>query len=136
MIILKKKRLLLTLNLIILALFACIYSISAYEKTTQTVALPVSNKVIILDAGHGYPDGGAEAKNGTTESNINLKIVLKVQNLLEQSGATVLLTRSDENGIYSQDANTLHEMKVSDMNQRVEIGNGSRCRYVCFYSFK
>lgn len=87
-------------------------------------------------AGHGYPDEGAEAKNGTTESNINLKIVLKVQNLLEQSGATVLLTRSDENGIYSQDANTLHEMKVSDMKQRVEIGNASRCRYVCFYSFK
>ena len=63
MIILKKKRLLLTLNLIILALFACIYSISAYEKTTQTVALPVSNKVIILDAGHGYPDEKTEQQN-------------------------------------------------------------------------
>ncbi len=56
MIILKKKRLILTANFIIIALLACIYSISAYEETQQTVALPVSNKVIILDAGHGLPD--------------------------------------------------------------------------------
>lgn len=62
---------------------------------------------------------------GTTEASINLKIAKKVQNLLEQSGATVLLTRSDENGIYAQNATTLREMKVSDMKNRVEIGNNS-----------
>lgn len=136
MVILKRKRLLLTVNLIILALFACIYSISAHEKTLETVALPVSNKIIILDAGHGNPDEGAQSNSGTTEASINLKIVLKVQQLLEQSGATVLLTRSDEGGIYSQDANTLREMKTSDMKQRVEIGNTSRSGYVYIDSFK
>ena len=136
MIILKKKRLIITANFIILALFACIYSIAAYEKTIETVTLPVSNKVIILDAGHGYPDEGAKSKSGTTESQINLKIVMKVQNLLEQSGATVLLTRSDEKGIYSEDVTTLRKMKVSDMNNRVEIGNNSRSRRICIYSSK
>lgn len=136
MVVLKKKRLLLTINLIIVALFACIYSISAHEKTVETVALPVSNKIIILDAGHGYPDEGAKSNNGIVEASINLKIVKKVQQLLEQSGATVLLTRSDEQGIYADDANTLRKMKVSDMKQRVEIGNGSRCRYIYFYSLK
>ena len=45
--------------------------------------------------------GGAESANGVHEDDINLAITLKVQNLLEQSGATVILTRSDENGIYS-----------------------------------
>ena len=25
-------------------------------KSVETVALPVSNKVVILDAGHGFPD--------------------------------------------------------------------------------
>ncbi len=68
---------------------------------------------------------GATGKNGVSESNINLKIVLKVKNLLEQNGATVILTRSDENGIYSADANTIKEKKVSDMKNRVEIGNNS-----------
>ena len=42
---------------------------------------------------------------GTTEAESNLKIALKVQNLLEQSGATVILTRSDENAIYDIDSN-------------------------------
>lgn len=64
-------------------------------------------------------------KQGVSESSINLKITKKVQNFLEQSGCTVLLTRSDENGIYSEDSNTIRQMKVSDMKNRVEIGNNA-----------
>ena len=73
----------------------------------------------------GGEDEGAQSKNGTTESSTNLKIALKVQNLLEQSGCTVILTRSDENAIYEQDAKTLRQKKVSDIKQRVKIGNSS-----------
>ncbi len=60
---------------------------------------------------------------GTTEAQTNLKIALKLQNLLEQSGTTVILTRSDENGIYDLDKNTLKEKKISDIHNRVKIGN-------------
>ena len=56
---------------------------------------------------------------------MNLKITLKVQQLLEQSGATVILTRSDENAIYDLDKKTLKEKKVSDIKNRVKIGNES-----------
>ena len=62
---------------------------------------------------------------GTTEAESNLKIALKVQNLLEQSGATVILTRSDENAIYDIDSKTLKEKKISDIRNRVKIGNES-----------
>lgn len=68
---------------------------------------------------------GAESSNGITEAEINLKIATKVQNLLEQSGATVILTRSDENAIYDLDKKTLREKKVSDIRNRVKIGNES-----------
>ena len=71
------------------------------------------------------PDEGAEGANGTTEEKTNLDITLKVQKLLEESGATVILTRSDENGIYNLDKTTLREMKVSDIQNRVKIGNES-----------
>ena len=91
----------------------------------QVSSLPVSGKVVILDAGHGTPDEGAESNNGTTEAQINLKIVLKIQELLEQSGCTVILTRSDENAIYDLDAKTLKQKKVSDIHNRVKIGNES-----------
>ena len=66
--------------------------------------------------------GGATV-DSTYEANINLKITLKVQKLLEQAGSTVILTRSDENGIYDLDKNTLKEKKVSDIKNRVKIGN-------------
>lgn len=52
-----------------------------------------------------------------------MKITLKVQKLLEQAGATVILTRSDENGIYDLDKKTLRQKKVSDIKNRVKIGN-------------
>lgn len=71
------------------------------------------------------PDEGAESSNGTTEAQTNLKIALKLQNLLEQSGSTVILTRSDENAIYDLDSKTLKQKKVSDIRNRVKIGNES-----------
>lgn len=128
MLIFNQKRIIVIFCMIFVSLFAFSFKIASYnikvqEITTQTVALPVTNRVIVIDAGHGTPDEGAESSNGVTEAQINLKIALKLQNLLEQSGATVILTRSDENAIYDLDATTLREKKVSDINNRVKIGN-------------
>lgn len=124
MIILSKKRIMIVASVIMVALF--VFAIQTNTKNTnvvQTVALPVSNKVIVLDAGHGKPDEGAQSSTGTTEAETNLKIALKVQSLLEQSGATVILTRSDEEAIYDLDSKTLKQKKISDIHNRVKIGN-------------
>ena len=63
--------------------------------------------------------------NGISESTLNLKIAKKLQYLLEQAGCTVILTRSDEDGIYSEDSKSIRDKKISDMKNRVEIGNSS-----------
>lgn len=124
MIVLSKKRILLVTSMVLVSLFVFVFQTAKINNdTVATVSLPVSNKVIVLDAGHGVPDEGAQSSNGTTEAQTNLKIALKVQNLLEQSGATVILTRSDENAIYDLDSKTLKEKKVSDIHNRVKIGN-------------
>ena len=68
---------------------------------------------------------GASSDEGITEASINLNIALKVQNLLEEAGSTVILTRSDENGIYDSESNSIREKKVSDIKNRVKIGNES-----------
>ena len=68
---------------------------------------------------------GAASNSGITEESINLSITKKVQGLLEQSGSTVILTRSDENGIYDSNANSIRDKKVSDIKNRVKIGNSS-----------
>ncbi|MFR2533779.1 MAG: N-acetylmuramoyl-L-alanine amidase CwlD [Clostridia bacterium] len=125
MIILSKKRIAFLSSMILIAIVTFSFFTKEEERSVQTVALPVSDKVIVIDAGHGVPDEGAQSSNGTTEAETNLKIALKLQNLLEQSGATVILTRSDENAIYDIDSKTLKQKKISDIHNRVKIGNES-----------
>ena len=130
MIIINKKRIEIILFSIIIALLAFSFSIEnntekSKGNTITTTSTPVSGKTVVIDAGHGIPDEGAESSNGTTEAETNLKIALKLQNLLEQSGSTVILTRSDENAIYDLDSKTLKQKKISDIHNRVKIGNES-----------
>ena len=128
MYIISKKRIQIMLSTILVGILAFGIQISSKEKQAlivETTATPASNKTIVIDAGHGSPDEGAESSNGTTEAEINLKIALKVQNLLEQTGSTVILTRSDENEIYDLESNTIRDKKISDSKNRVKIGNES-----------
>lgn len=126
MIVLHKKRIAVIAGVLLMAVCAFTFQTANLEKTVPTVSLPVSNKVIVLDA-RTSANQMKEHKVviGTTEAQTNLKITLKVQSLLEQSGATVILTRSDENAIYDLDKNTLREKKISDIHNRVKIGNES-----------
>lgn len=120
----KKRMIFINLSIVISIL---IYSLSSntFSKAQLASSTPISNHTIIVDAGHGSPDGGATGLDGSIESDLNLSIVLKLQNLLESSNCTVILTRSDENGIYETDSNTIREKKISDMKNRVNIANNS-----------
>ena len=58
MFFLSKKRIM-VLGIFLLAVLAIgISQIFIEPETVETVALPVSNKVIVIDAGHGEPDEG------------------------------------------------------------------------------
>ena len=73
---------------------------------------------IVIDAGHGGRDGGSVGKLGTIEKDINLKYALALKNKLISAGYKVVLTRTNEDGLYSELANN---KKVSDMNARMQI---------------
>ena len=123
MFLFNRKRIIFITGTLICSIF---YSNLLKSSFITVSSIPISNHVIILDAGHGTPDGGAVSNDGLTiESELNLEIVLKLQKLLESSGCTVILTRSDENGIYESDANTIRKQKISDMKNRVLIANNS-----------
>lgn len=55
MIIFNKKRILFIMLAVIVSVIVP-YLLENNDETIETVALPVSNKVIVLDAGHGTPD--------------------------------------------------------------------------------
>lgn len=119
----KKKNIFIGIILFFSIIF---YLLFTYFILTPDFAVtkPVNNYTIILDAGHGYPDGGATNYDGTIiESDLNLSIVLRLQNLLESVGINVILTRADENGIYDSNITTIRKKKISDLENRVKIAN-------------
>lgn len=129
MFIINKKRIMFLLIAVLLPIGIFVTRTASNNQKNRdilaTMATPVTSRTIVVDAGHGGEDGGAVASDGTSEADINLKIALKLQALLEQSGASVVLTRSDENAIYDLNKKTLRDKKNSDIKNRVKIGNNS-----------
>lgn len=58
----------------------------------------LEGKIIIIDAGHGGIDPGAN-RPGIQEKDINLSITLEVRKVLENKGAKVVLTRDTDNDL-------------------------------------
>src|SRR3954466_11508425 len=54
--------------------------------------LPLAGKVIVIDPGHGGPDGGAVSEEGLVEKEVTLQIAFDLRDYLQQSGALVYST--------------------------------------------
>ncbi len=93
----------------------------------------VYDKVLLLDAGHGGSDPGANA-NGIVEKNMNLTIMQKVAQQLEGSGIKVYVTRDSDvypsNTSRAQTANAIADAMVSiHMNSGSATANGTEVLY-------
>lgn len=73
---------------------------------------------VVIDAGHGGADPGKVGVNGSLEKEINLKIAEMVKAFLETEGVEVVMTRTDDHGLYDDDASN---KKVQDMKRRIAI---------------
>lgn len=63
MIIISKKRISFIIIMLVVTIFGYSVTTNTNKNTIAVSSLPVSNKVIILDAGHGKPDEGAESSS-------------------------------------------------------------------------
>lgn len=107
----KKKILLLLLITTVILCFSSTFFIIA--KTHYE--LPV----IVIDAGHGGVDGGVKGTiSGVKESDLNLAVSKKIKLLLEEKAVKVVMTRENENGLYSNNATN---RKNEDFRKRKEI---------------
>lgn len=103
-------------------LLLLVYSISwqAAVLTSAASARAGRRPLVVIDSGHGGKDPGKVSIDGTLEKDINLQITLRLKTYLEASGVSVLLTRSADEGLYSQqDSNK----KMADMRARCQLIN-------------
>lgn len=126
MVILIRKKYLCAFGLFVV--FFC--GMAAVLWSGREAALSVSaaagfpdSPVYVIDAGHGGEDGGAVAADGTVESNLNLEIALRLNDLLRFCGQNTRMIRREDVSIYSDGASTLREKKVSDLKNRVAAVN-------------
>lgn len=110
----------------IIMLLSGIIILINYNTTKTAINMPVTNKVIVLDAGHGGIDPGASNGN-SLEKDINLKVTLKVRALLEESGALVLLTREKDESLYVDDKNkTIRQRYNENLKNRKSLIKDSK----------
>ena len=81
-------------------------------------------QVVVIDPGHGGQDGGAVAADGTAESEINLAVSLRLEQLLRFAGVRTELTRQEDVMVCDSGLSTMRQRKVSDIHNRVELVNG------------
>lgn len=116
-----RKQYLLTAIIFLLALMILGYISLNRSKLVAVTYLPISNKIIVIDPGHGGVDPGAVSKNGIKEDEINLKIALNLKRLIEQSGGVVIMTRETDKGLYTSKSETLRQMKTEDLHNRKQL---------------
>lgn len=106
---------------IIFVIYVLCLSFFSFVSANNNVVL--SGKVIYVDAGHGGVDPGAVYKD-IKEEDINLKISIKLKEILEKRGALVYMTRT---GDYDLSTPNVFLRKRSDLFNRSQLINTSDC---------
>ena len=81
-----------------------------------------NGKIFIIDAGHGGIDGGATSCTGVLESQLNLEIALRLDDLMHLLGRRTVMIRTTDKSVYTS-GTTIAAQKVSDLKERVRIVN-------------
>jgi N-acetylmuramoyl-L-alanine amidase len=105
--------------MIVLALFT--YKIPADNESWSTWSLPLSGKIIAIDAGHGGPDGGAESKEGLIEKNVTLPISMYLRDFLQEAGAVVVMTRETDTDLANPGTKGWSKRKTEDLMRRAKL---------------
>lgn len=117
--VIKKKWLIAIVCSILLCLSLTIFFITLSAKSVNSYSVQNAKYTIVIDAGHGGIDGGSVGKTtNAIESELNLAYAKTLASQLNQMGINTILTRSDENGLYDENAKNL---KKSDMKKRKQI---------------
>ena len=95
----------------------------AYSRSVAASQSMGYDKAVVIDPGHGGPDGGAVGADGAVEKDINLAISLKLRSFFLASGFKVTMTRDDDRTICDKSCKTLRSMKTSDLHNRLRIAN-------------
>lgn len=118
-------------NYLEILLVAAVVLVTAFltRKTVISTFFNIGVKqkcIVCVDAGHGGNDPGKIGVNELKEKDINLSIAKKVRVILEQNDVEVVMTRTEDTGLYDEESKN---KKLQDMKKRCELINHSNCSF-------
>ena len=114
---------LIPIYIVILSLALIISTVGSRAVTVISENIKSDNRLcIIIDAGHGGVDGGATSCTGVLESDINLSIALRLNELVQLLGFKSIMIRDTDCSVYTE-GDSIAAKKVSDLKNRVKIIN-------------
>lgn len=105
----------------LLLIFLIRLPIQEIADVWESWSMPLSGKTIVIDPGHGGPDGGAVGRDDTTEKDIALATSKKLLRYLQQTGALVYLTREEDKDLADDDVKGLARRKSQDIRNRLSF---------------
>ncbi|MEB3752687.1 N-acetylmuramoyl-L-alanine amidase CwlD [Geobacillus sp. FSL W8-0032] len=110
--------------LAVVTITALFLFLSLFSDLTSTKPwnLPLSGRIIVLDPGHGGPDGGAVGGE-VLEKEIALSVAKKLRDYLQQQGALVLMTRETDRDLASPSTRGYSRRKTEDLRERTALIN-------------
>lgn len=93
-----------------------------------SVTKPLTGRVIAVDAGHGGDNNGSLGAAGYQEKDVTLQISKILENKLEEAGANVVMTRTDDSYVYMSERKEMTLDNKSDLLVSIHtnsIGYGS-----------
>lgn len=116
---------LLPVNIAILTVVVLLAIVGNKVITVLAVNAPVTErKTFVIDAGHGGVDGGTTSCTGVLESQYNLEIALRLNDIMHLLGMDTLLIRDTDCSVYTE-GDTIAQKKISDLKERVRIVNST-----------
>ena len=90
------------------------------DESSPTVAEEEATPIrtVVIDAGHGGEDGGAQSAAGLFEKDANLAVAMALRELLEANGIPTVMTRTEDKLLYDRGVDFKGRKKVLDLAAR------------------
>lgn len=75
-------------------------------------------RTVVIDAGHGGEDGGAQSAAGLFEKDANLAVAMALRELLEANGIPTVMTRTEDKLLYDRGVDFKGRKKILDLAAR------------------
>jgi N-acetylmuramoyl-L-alanine amidase len=89
----------------------------------QPESLALKNLTIAVDAGHGGTNTGAGGPTGSSEKMLALAVSIKLQKLLEQNGAKVIMTRTTEKFVDNKERILFYRDSMPDLLVSIHLNS-------------